>query len=116
MAQIITNLVQGVGGGIGFVSEAYKAHKANKTQTKSETNSQQQETSTGDGVLAPNPEEEAWELDEAQDDLIGEPEIQPTDEAIDPGTLADAFISRLRPALSPADLSHPRDKLPFPII
>ncbi|KAG9527764.1 hypothetical protein KCU93_g4893, partial [Aureobasidium melanogenum] len=116
MAQIITNLVQGVGGGIGFVSEAYKAHKANKTQTKSETDSQQQETSTGDGVSAPNPEEEAWELDEAQDDLVGEPEIQPTDEAIDPGTLADAFISRLRPALSPADLSHPRDKLPFPII
>ncbi|KAH0037859.1 hypothetical protein KCU78_g1597, partial [Aureobasidium melanogenum] len=116
MAQIITNLVQGVGGGIGFVSEAYKAHKANKTQSKPETDLQQQETSTDNGVSAPYPEEEAWELDEAQDDLIGEPEIQPTDEAIDPGTLADAFISRLRPALSPADLSHPRDKLPFPII
>ncbi|KAG9962249.1 hypothetical protein KCU61_g4947, partial [Aureobasidium melanogenum] len=113
MAQIITNIVQNVGGGIGLISEAYKAHKANKTQS----DLQQQGTSTGSGASALNPEEEAWELDEAQDDLIGEPEIQPTDEVTDPGTLADAFISRLPPSsLSPAEPPLPGNKLPFPII
>ncbi|KAG9856181.1 hypothetical protein KCU98_g1618, partial [Aureobasidium melanogenum] len=116
MSQIIINLVQGVGGGIGFVSEAYKAHKANKTQSKTETDLQQQDTSIGNGVSAANPEEEVWELDEAQNDLIGEPEIQLTDEATDPGTLADAFISRLPLVLPPAEPPLPRGKLPFSII
>ncbi|KAH0351854.1 hypothetical protein KCU81_g2108, partial [Aureobasidium melanogenum] len=116
MAQIITNIVQNVGGGIGFVSEAYKAHKANKTQSKSETDSQQQENSIGDAVSALNPEEEAWALDEAQDDLIGEPQAQNKDEATDPATLADAFISRLPPSLTAAEPPLPREKLPFPII
>ncbi|KAG9693468.1 hypothetical protein KCU95_g6331, partial [Aureobasidium melanogenum] len=113
MAQIITNIVQNVGGGIGFVSEAYKAHKANKTQPRSETDSQQP---TGGGVSTLNPEEEAWALDEAQDDLIGEPQAQNTDEVTDPATLADAFITRLPPSLTAAEPPLSREKLPFPII
>ncbi|KAG9945985.1 hypothetical protein KCU85_g6857, partial [Aureobasidium melanogenum] len=116
MTHIITNIVQNVGGGIGFVSEAYKAHKANKTQSKSETDSQQQENSICDAVSARNSEEEAWALDEAQDDLIGEPQAQNTDEATDPATLADAFISRLPPSLTAAEPPLPREKLPSPII
>lgn len=116
MAQIVTNIVQKVGGGIGFASEAYKAHMANKTQLKTETGFQQQELRQNDQVPTVGPEEEAWELDEAQNDLVGAPQTQMTDEAIDPGTLADAFVSRLPPSLTPAELSHPREKLPFPII
>lgn len=116
MAQLITNIVQNVGGGIGLASEAYKAHKANKTQLKSKTNLQQQEPLPGNEISVPDRDEEAWELDEAQNDLIGEIEIQATDEATDPGTLADAFISRLPVSSSPAEPSLPREKLPFSVI
>ncbi|CAD0094261.1 unnamed protein product [Aureobasidium vineae] len=115
MAQLITNIVQNVGGGIGLVSEAYKARKANKKQSKVE-NDAQLESLPDQGISTHNLEEEAWELDEAQDDLIGEPGTQQPDEPTDPSTLADAFISRLPPSSLTAGPSLSNEKLPFPII
>jgi hypothetical protein len=110
MAQIISNLVQNVGGGIGFVSEAYKAHKANKTQKQADANSHQLEDSPSD--TAPHDaDEEAWKLDEAQDDITS-PETMDPNESTDPTTLAEAFISRLPPSLPPT--TH--QNLPYPII
>jgi predicted GIY-YIG superfamily endonuclease len=111
MAQIISNLVQNVGGGIGFVSEAYKASKASKTQKQAETNSHQLENSPCD-TTTHDPHEEVWELDEAQDDLIGKPETTEPNESTDPITLAEAFLVRLPPSSPPA--TH--QKLPCPII
>ncbi|KAI4717444.1 hypothetical protein E4T48_06339 [Aureobasidium sp. EXF-10727] len=111
MAQIITNIVQNVGGGIGLVSEAYKARKANKTQSEAEAHSQQLE------ALPHNLDEEAWELDEAQDALVDESQPQQPIEVTDPSTLADAFISRLPPPSPTAGpSSSSRERLPFPII
>lgn len=116
MAQIITNIVQNVGAGIGLASEAYKAHKANKTQPNADANLQTQRPSSDTEITNHDPEEEAWELDEAQDELISGYGVQPTQEVTDPGTLAAAFISRVPTPLSPADLALSREKLPFPII
>ncbi|KAK6001229.1 hypothetical protein QM012_002560 [Aureobasidium pullulans] len=116
MAQIVTNIVQKVGGGIGFVSEAYQTHKANKARSGSESDLHQQEPLPSDRMTRANFEEEAWELDEAQNELIGDLEMQSAAEANDPGTLADAFISRLPAEISPPGPSFPREKLPSPII
>jgi hypothetical protein len=113
MAHIISGLVQNVGGGIGLVSEAYKAHKANKIQKQAESNSYQLEPSTDNTIMTHNTTEEAWELNEAQDEITNSPEARETDEPTDPITLANAFISRLAPSPSP---SSQRQKLPFPII
>ncbi|KAI4766422.1 hypothetical protein E4T52_00883 [Aureobasidium sp. EXF-3400] len=110
MAQIISNLVQNVGGGIGFVSEAYKAHRASKTQKQVDANSHQLENSPG-GTTPHEADEEAWGLDEAQDDIIS-PETMDPNESTDPITLAEAFLLRLPSSLPPA--TH--QKLPYPII
>ncbi|KAI4724330.1 hypothetical protein E4T49_07938 [Aureobasidium sp. EXF-10728] len=116
MAQIITNIVQNVGGGIGLVSEAYKARKAEKTRSEAEAHSQQLRTLPDNGTSTQNLEEEAWELDEAQDALVGELQPQQPIEVTDPSTLADAFISRLLPPSTTVEPSSPRERLPFPII
>ncbi|THX17656.1 hypothetical protein D6D17_02433 [Aureobasidium pullulans] len=114
MAHIISGIVQNVGGGIGLASEAYKAHKAKKTQSMDEYTARQSEPSSGHERSASEYEEEAWELDEAQDDLIGVPRNGDMDNPTDPGTLADTFISRLPPSIPTSAFS--KEKLPFPII
>jgi hypothetical protein len=114
MAHIISGLVQNVGGGIGLVSEAYKARKANKTQKQADTNLSRDE-SMSDHTTATFDLEEAWEFDEAQDDLTSTPGIGEPDETTNPITLAEAFLLRLSPSqyTTPA---LPTQKLPFPII
>jgi hypothetical protein len=102
MAHIISGLVANVGGGVGLVSEAYKARKANKTQK------QDHPTATLDL-------EEAWELDEAQNDLTDTPAAGEPNEITDPITLAEAFLLRLPPSGSTAPPPSTQ-KLPFPII
>ena len=117
MAHIISGIVQNVGGGIGLASEAYTAHKAKKakkTQSRDEHAARQPEPSLGHERSASEYEEEAWELDEAQDDLISVPKNGDMDEPADPGTLADTFISRLPPSIPTSAFSQ--EKLPFPII
>ena len=107
MAQIITNIVQGVGGGIGFVSEAYKAHKATKAQKQTDTNAHQ----PGPYIPAPHhAEDETRDLDETQSDPSSSSETTET-EATDPLTLASAFLSRLSPS-TPSSFQP----LPYPII
>jgi hypothetical protein len=114
MAHIISGIVQNVGGGIGLVSEAYKARKASKTQKQAETSLYHLEPSSENTRVIHDTTEEAWELDEAQDEITSSPEAREADEPNDPITLADAFISRLPP--TPSIPPPTRQTLPFPII
>jgi hypothetical protein len=114
MAHIISGLVQNVGGGIGLVSEAYKARKANKTQKDTNTNQRRIE-SISDHPTTSLDLEEAWELDEAQNDLTDTPAARDSNEITDPTTLAEAFILRLPTSISATPVP-PTQKLPFPII
>jgi hypothetical protein len=111
MAHIISGLVQNVGGGIGLVSEAYKARKANRTQKQADINSCHV-GSTSDYPTMTLDLEEAWELGEAQGDLVSTPELREPQESTDPITLAEAFISRVPPSPS----LPTRQKLPYPVI
>ncbi|KAI5197063.1 hypothetical protein AUEXF2481DRAFT_91290 [Aureobasidium subglaciale EXF-2481] len=115
MAQLISGIVETIGGGIGLASESYKAHKANKIRLQPDEASQQPEPSPGRERPANEFEEEAWELDEAQDELVGIPRNREADEPADPATFAETFISRL-PPYSFEDLPASQEKLPFPII
>jgi hypothetical protein len=115
MAHIISGIIQNVGGGIGLVSEAYKARKASKTQKQAETSPYQLEPVSDTTTTIRDATEEAWELDEAQDEITSSPDAREADEPNDPITLADAFISRLPPSPLAASLSA-QQKLPFPII
>jgi hypothetical protein len=114
MAHIISGIVQNVGGGIGLVSEAYKARKASKTQKQPESSLYQLEPAPDNTTMTRDVTEEAWQLDEAQDEITNSPEAREPNESTDPITLAEAFISRL--PLSPSPSPPTRQKLPFPII
>jgi hypothetical protein len=114
MAHIISGLVQNVGGGIGLVSEAYKARRASKTQKQAKTDQFQLGSSSENVTTIHDATEEAWELDEAQDEITSSPETTEPNEPTDPINLADAFISRL--LLSPSPFPLTRQTLPFPIV
>ncbi|KAI4854256.1 hypothetical protein E4T44_00295 [Aureobasidium sp. EXF-8845] len=114
MAHIISGLVQNVGGGIGLVSEAYKARKAHKTQKQADTNLSQVEAAS-DYPTTTLDLEEAWELDEAQNDLTVVPVDEEINEITDPVALAEAFLLRLSPSRSTTPAPSTQ-KLPFPII
>lgn len=111
MAQIITNIVQGVGGGIGFVSEAYKAHKATKAQKQAKDNSHGLEPSSNVIPTTRDDDQETHELDQGTQDTLTS-EQEPT-EPIDPIALAESFISRFPTSTPPLPHHQP---LPYPII
>lgn len=116
MAQFVTNIVQGVGGGIGFVSEAYKAHKATKAQKQADITALHRGTiSSNDTATVHNFDQEAYDFDEPQADPDGQGTLE-QDQATDPSALASAFITRL-PAASPsAPPFPPHEPVPYPII
>lgn len=88
MAHIVGGIVQNIGGGIGFTSEAYKAHKAKKTQAEDD-HTPYQESQPRNAFE----KEEAWELDEAQDELVAKPGLG-EDDLSDPAALVDSFLLR----------------------
>ncbi|KEQ76381.1 hypothetical protein M436DRAFT_15008, partial [Aureobasidium namibiae CBS 147.97] len=109
--------VQGVGGGIGFVSEAYKAHKATKAQKQARDSFHGLEPSSNDIPTTHNGDQETYALaEEAHTDLTTDQEpteAHEPDEPTDPVTLAESFISRLPSSSPPHSPSRP---LPYPII
>lgn len=119
MAQIITNIVQGVGGGIGFVSEAYKAHKATKAQKQADITSHELKPSPADTITTHDIDKEARALDEADSALRTDQETREPDQATDPLALAEALLSRLHSSTTPRTPSPPSpafSPLPYPII
>ncbi|KAI5271056.1 hypothetical protein E4T47_05627 [Aureobasidium subglaciale] len=91
------------------------AHKAKNTRLQPGEASQQPEPSSGRERPANEFEEDAWELDEAQDELVGILRNREANEPSDPATFAERLISRL-PPYSFEDLPASQEKLPFPII
>jgi hypothetical protein len=120
MSILIEKAVQGVAAGIGLVSEGVTAHKARKAARNSETTPAQ----NIDGSSPPpaydeimpddNNDEREWELDEAQDEVVGGP--APKSEPVrDVTQLADTFLQR-HPRPSPSSALSTLPRLPYPII
>lgn len=118
MAALIGKAVQGVASGIGLVSEGVTAHKARKAARNAETAGAQnaQVSSLPAYNEVDNDDEREWELDEAQDEIVGGsvPKTQPTQDITQ---LAGTFLQRHPPSpypeLSP---SIPSPRLPYPVV
>ncbi|PYH88398.1 hypothetical protein BO71DRAFT_391674 [Aspergillus ellipticus CBS 707.79] len=123
-------VVQGIGAGIGFVSEGISARKADKAEKAELENSHAQdrpgepepreiypatvadEPITRSDIEEVNDDHERqWELDEAQDQLRGAPPPPAYSEQIDNITLAETFARQY-----PLPPAYQKPVLPYPVL
>ncbi|GAD98541.1 hypothetical protein ANI_1_2086014 [Paecilomyces variotii No. 5] len=114
MAGLIKLAVQGVAGGIGLASESTTAYKnkkkAQKEAQKDDRNDPTQAPTIDEGS---EDDEEQWELDEAQDELVGGSNPQRSQgQSVD--ELLSEFLHR-NPPESDIELSE-RPRIPCPVI
>jgi hypothetical protein len=128
MAFIVQKAVQGVAAGIGLASESYQHHKEKKQHDKEKVKNELESESTRS--INENGEEDmdhhdaAWELDEAQDEVVSQPASEMSHAEgkgiEDPIKIAEVFIKHFPP---PAFSSKEQEQeymhtqsLPLPVI
>lgn len=117
MAELIKLAVKGVAGGIGLASESASAYKSRRKAKKDAEKYGEAPPPYREGynerTSSEDDEEEQWELDEAQDELVGgsNPQRRPTQET---EVLFDEF---LRHYPQPAYSERPTEsRLPYPVV
>lgn len=113
MGNLLNKAVQGLAGGVGLVSEGVSVYSANQRAKKSPsvTASAVQDSSSSPSDYSDNKrniEETAWELDEAQDELVGgSSSKEQREESNDVTVLADKFLTNHPPPYQEFDVKEP---------
>ncbi|KAL2012543.1 hypothetical protein VTN00DRAFT_68 [Thermoascus crustaceus] len=129
MDHILRTAVKGVAGGIGLASEGVTAYKSRRRSkhgdarhagVESHDNSPGRHNNNHEAAWEnrdQDRDEEQWELDEAQDEIINSSSPEREREPIrDISQLADTFIRNHPPPPSPSSSSSPSPSLPFPVV
>ena len=119
MAALIGIAVKGVSAGIGLASESAKARKEKRRSKETGEidcdNSFLTPQELADRGAARDRDEEQWELDEAQDEVVGGLSLKNKEPTRDISRLVHEFSRKYPPPAYPdGQLASPR--LPFPVI
>jgi hypothetical protein len=137
MGSLIGKAAEGIAAGIGLASEARKAHKAKKTARndmptndtgdRTSADSKSLETASEDKVTYEDDNEAVWELDEAQDELVGG-DAPKEKKPRSPDEIIQAFLQRYPPPpptyeaaiqdteAGEAAVPVPRPKIEYPVV